>query len=205
MTKISKPTKAINLPEIIVTDAVSAVTRKSPGSRIADVAARSFRTGAEATRAAAETAGQGVVSAADAMKKAANTTAKVAGSFGSAAYQSVGDLNGDGKIDEEDWKIARAAAGKAATGVAREAGELGKAVARHEITKDAAAGAVVGALIAVPIPFVGPALGAAAGATIGLTRGVIGSGAIGDVIGQVADAVRTPSARKTTRRRKPKS
>lgn len=202
MAKTSKSTGDATVPVIVTTDVELSNNLKSTGSRIADTARRSFQSSAEATRTAATTAGQGMASAAGGMKKAAGATARVAGEFRSAAYLAVGDLNGDGKVDEEDWKIARAAAGRAASGVAREAGELGKAVARHEITKDAAAGAAVGALIAIPVPIIGPIGGAAAGAVVGLTRGVIGSGAIGDFVGQVVSAVRSPPARKPTRRKK---
>lgn len=124
---------------------------------------------------------------------------------GGRAAVMVGDLNGDGKVDEADFRIARDSAGRAATVAAREAGELGKAVMRHEITKDAAAGAAVGALIAVPIPLVGPVAGAAVGAAIGLTRGVVGAGMISDVVGQVAEGLRKPPRRKPARKKKPAS
>lgn len=202
MTNNAKSTDDGDLPVIVKTTVSAADAPKSTASKIADAANRSFNAGKAATRAAASVAGQGMVNTAGVVKSAAGKTARAASELGSAAYHVVGDLNGDGKVDEEDWKIARARAGAVGAAAAREAGDLGKAVARHEIKKDAAAGAVVGALIAMPIPLVGPAFGAAAGAAVGLTRGVIGSGAIGDVVGQVASAVRRPPARKSSRRKK---
>lgn len=199
MTKKSEPTEAQGLPALVATEVFSSVPREKG---MFQAVKQSFRDGADFAKSAATVAGEGMTSAAQGMKKAGDASARVVGDLGSGAYHAIGDLNGDGKVDEEDWKIARASAGRLASGVAREAGELGKAVARHEITKDAAAGAAVGALIAIPVPIIGPIGGAAAGAVVGLTRGVIGSGAIGDVVGQVVSAVRSPPARKPARRKK---
>lgn len=175
---------------------------RSVAGRMAESARASVRTGAEATHKVAAKAGAGLSRAGEGIGKAAGSTARAAGKLGGAAVHAVGDLNGDGKIDEADFRIARDAAARLATAAAREAAELGKAVARHEITKDAAAGAAVGALIAVPIPIVGPVTGAAVGAAIGLTRGVVDAGVIGNVVGQIAEGVRSPPRRKTTRRKK---
>ncbi|WP_288758966.1 hypothetical protein [uncultured Brevundimonas sp.] len=200
MTKRSKTSDDTNTPAVLVTETAPAGKARRIGPQVLDKVKSSLQSGSDQTRAAAAVAGHGMVIAVDAVKKAADATARASGELGVAAYYAVGDLNGDGKVDEDDWKIARHAAGKAAAGIAREAGELGKAVARHEITKDAAAGAAVGALIALPIPFVGPAAGAAAGAAIGLTRGVLDSGAIADVVGQAAAAVRKPPTRKPARK-----
>lgn len=107
-----------------------------------------------------------------------------ASAIASGIAHSVGDLNGDGKLNQEDFRIARDAVKKAASAVGSEAAELGKAVLRHEMTKDAAAGAVIGAVVAVPIPFVGPALGAAVGAAFSVTRGVLGQAADATLAGQ---------------------
>ena len=82
----------------------------------------------------------------------------------------VGDLNGDGKIDAEDAKLARDRVAGALSVGAQEAGKLAKAVARAPLTKDVATYAAIGAAIAVPLPLVGPAIGAAVGAGLGLWR-----------------------------------
>lgn len=82
----------------------------------------------------------------------------------------VGDLNGDGKVDEEDAKIARDRVASTLAAGADEAGKLAKSVARTQLTKDVASYAAAGAAIAIPIPVVGPALGAAVGAGLGLFR-----------------------------------
>ncbi len=82
----------------------------------------------------------------------------------------VGDLNGDGKVDIEDAKIAMAKAKQVGSSVADESAKLGKEVMQSELVKDIAPYAVVGAAIAVPIPFIGPFIGAAAGAALGLYK-----------------------------------
>jgi hypothetical protein len=68
----------------------------------------------------------------------------------------VGDLNGDGKVDHEDAKIAAEWAKKTGNMVVDETAKLGKEAMRSEMAKDAAAGAVVGAAIAIPLPVIGP-------------------------------------------------
>lgn len=85
-------------------------------------------------------------------------------------FTSIGDLNGDGKVDYEDFKIAAARAKVFASAAAVEAVKLGKEALHSDMTKDAAAGAAVGATIAIPIPFVGPAIGAAVGAGVGVFK-----------------------------------
>jgi hypothetical protein len=79
----------------------------------------------------------------------------------------IGDLNGDGKIDAEDWKIATDNAKKFAIAATDEAGKLGKAALRSDLAKDAAAGAAVGAVIAVPITIICPIAGATVGSILG--------------------------------------
>jgi hypothetical protein len=86
----------------------------------------------------------------------------------------LGDLNGDGKVDEQDTRIAAEWAKKQAVSLGNEAARLGKEAVRSDLAKDAAAGAVVGAAIAVPIPVIGPMAGAAIGATIGTYRNLTG-------------------------------
>lgn len=122
-----------------------------------------------------------VIAQAGALSIRASATASA---VASGIARSVGDLNGDGKLDDEDLRIAREAVKKAAGAVGAEAAELGKAVLRHEMTKDAAAGAAIGALVAVPIPLVGPAVGAAVGAAFSVTRGVLGKAADATLAGQ---------------------
>ena len=132
----------------------------------------------------------------------------------SEALHLVGDLNGDGlALTLEDVRIAKAAVGKVAVDVAGDAVELGRAVIRHQVVKDAAAGAVVGGVIGSVIPIVGTHVGAAVGAATAAVRGgssspSTGSGQmIGKSAREAADlAQRTlkPSAkRRTTKRAKP--
>ena len=82
----------------------------------------------------------------------------------------VGDLNGDGKVDIEDAKIAISKAKQVASSVVDESSKLGKEVMQSELVKDVAPYAAIGAAIAVPIPIIGPAIGAAIGATLGLYK-----------------------------------
>jgi len=86
----------------------------------------------------------------------------------------LGDLNGDGKVDEEDARIASEWAKQQAVALGNEAARIGKEVARSELGKDVTTGAVVGAAIAIPIPVIGPVAGAAIGATIGAYRNLTG-------------------------------
>ena len=84
----------------------------------------------------------------------------------------VGDLNRDGKVDQEDARIAAGKAKKVASATAAGAGKLGKKVLQHDMGKDAAAGAAIGAVVAAPIPIVGPVAGAAVGAMAGVVKNV---------------------------------
>lgn len=79
----------------------------------------------------------------------------------------VGDLNGDGKVDAEDFKIAAEKTKKIAVATSEGAAKLGKEVMKSELAKDVAAGAALGAAIAIPVPLVGPATGAIIGAGVG--------------------------------------
>ena len=82
----------------------------------------------------------------------------------------VGDLNDDGKVDHEDARIAAAKAKVFASKAADEAGTLMKEGRKHDMVKDAAAGAAIGALAAMPLPVIGPAAGAAVGAIAGVVK-----------------------------------
>ncbi len=86
----------------------------------------------------------------------------------------VGDLNGDGKVDEEDAKIAADWAKRKAVAVGNEAAKFGSEVAKSDLAKDAAAGAAVGAVIAVPVPVIGPIAGAGIGAMFGAYKSLTG-------------------------------
>ena len=92
-----------------------------------------------------------------------------------AAATFVGDLNNDGKVDEEDAKIAAAKLKAWGSTAADVAGDVAKDMAKNEMVKDAAAGAAIGAIVAVPIPLVGPVLGAAVGAAAGVLKSVLSS------------------------------
>lgn len=104
------------------------------------------------------------------LKHKAGKLAKDAVSIAGKTATLVGDLNGDGKVDEEDAKIARAHVVSALSSGAEEVGDLAKSVARTPLTKDVASYAAIGAAIAIPLPVVGPAIGAAVGAGLGLFR-----------------------------------
>lgn len=101
----------------------------------------------------------------------------------SSAAVLVGDLNGDGKVDEADARIAAEWAKKTASSIGDEVGRLGKEAARSEMAKDAAAGAAVGAVVAIPVPVIGPLAGAAIGAGVGvyknMTKKPSSAGALG--------------------------
>ena len=88
----------------------------------------------------------------------------------------VSDLNGDGKVDEEDARIAAEWTKKKASSIGNEAGRLGKEAIRSEMVRDAAAGAAVGAVVTIPIPFIGPMIGVVIGAALGMYKNIIKSG-----------------------------
>ncbi|NEX92909.1 hypothetical protein, partial [Caulobacter sp. 17J65-9] len=78
-----------------------------------------------------------------------------AGAAATATFHFVGDLNGDGRCDVEDLRIAKDAMAKAAADV------LG-----HPMVKDAAARALLGGAIGSAIPGIGTGAGAAIGAVL---------------------------------------
>lgn len=82
----------------------------------------------------------------------------------------IGDLNGDGKVDEEDARIAADWTKETIISIGDEASKLGKEALRSDLAKDATSGAVVGAVVGIPIPFMGPMMGAAIGAGLGVYR-----------------------------------
>lgn len=93
-----------------------------------------------------------------------------------SAAVAVGDLNGDGVVDEKDAQIAAAWTRRTAGEVADEAGRLGKEALRSDLVKDAASGAAIGAVVAVPLPVVGPIAGAAVGAGLGVYKNLTKKG-----------------------------
>lgn len=111
---------------------------------------------------ASNSASDAAASAKNFAAQAANTVSEVAGK----TVDLVGDLNGDGKVDGEDLKIAIAKGKEVASMVANEAGILAKEVARSEMVKDTAAGAAVGAVLASFVPLVGTATGAVVGGAV---------------------------------------
>lgn len=96
--------------------------------------------------------------------KSAATSALHAGDL--VAHQ-IGDLNGDGKIDAEDFKIVAAKGKEIAAATASEVAKLGKEALHSDLVNEAAAGALVGGVVASVVPVLGTATGAAVGAAMG--------------------------------------
>lgn len=94
---------------------------------------------------------------------AADSTGKSLGSLSVL----VGDLNGDGKVDFEDAKIAAAKVRAVAGAAATELGHLGKNALQSKLVQEAAAGAVVGGVLASAVAFIGTVTGATVGAALG--------------------------------------
>ena len=93
--------------------------------------------------------------------------ATAAGNELGAKVHQLADLNGDGKVDGEDARIAAERAGKVAMEYGQEATRMGKEAMQTDLAKKAATGAAIGAVATIPIPIVGPAVGAVIGAGIG--------------------------------------
>ena len=96
--------------------------------------------------------------------KSAATSALHAGDL---VARQIGDLNGDGKIDGEDFKIAANKAKQIASATLEETTSLGKRAIQSDLVKEAAAGALVGGVVASVVPVLGTATGAAVGAVVG--------------------------------------
>jgi len=93
--------------------------------------------------------------------------ASAAKNFGGKVAVHVGDLNGDGKVDADDYKIAADKAKQIVSAASDEAVKLGKSAMQSDLVKDAVAGAVVGGAIASIVPVIGTVAGAAVGASLG--------------------------------------
>lgn len=148
-------------------DAVSATTTLAikAGNSISDSAEKSF----VAVKAGAGTIGDSSVAGARAIGTVLGSAADTAGDALAAVGVLVGDLNGDGKVDFEDAKIAAAKMKEVAAATALELGQLGKSALQSKLAQDAAAGALVGGALAsmIPIPFISTLTGATAGAALG--------------------------------------
>lgn len=118
------------------------------------------------------TVSKSVSDAASSASKSVGEAATSAKNMGDVLAHQIGDLNGDGKIDAEDFKIASDRAKKIASATADEAGKLGKRALESDLAKEAAAGAVVGGVIASVVPVIGTATGAAVGAAVGAFKHV---------------------------------
>jgi hypothetical protein len=150
-----------------VADAASSFTSRASES-VSDGADKSLA----AVKSAAIVAGE---SAAAGARSAAIGLGAVADSAGHALWQLgilVGDLNGDGKVDIEDAKIAAARMRDVTGAAAAELGQLGKSALQSQLVQKAAAGAVVGGVLASAIPFVGTLTGATVGAAVGAYKSV---------------------------------
>jgi len=106
-------------------------------------------------------------SAYNSASQAVSRTASGAKNIGGMLAAQISDLNGDGKIDAEDFKIAAARAKQFSSSAIGEAGKIGKNAMQSDLVKEAAAGALVCAVIAVPVPVIGPVAGAVVGASMG--------------------------------------
>jgi len=135
-------------------------------NKITEVVDASFEVISSKASSISSAAGDAGRSAYEAGKNASQAVGRVAGT----TALLVGDLNGDGKVDIEDAKIALEKAKQVGSSVADESAKLGKEVMQSELVKDVAPYAAVGAAIAVPIPIIGPAIGAALGAGLGLYK-----------------------------------
>ena len=83
---------------------------------------------------------------------------------------SVSDLNGDGKLDANDLKIAGERAKDLGRSIAAQTAPIRRTLDRNDLAKDAATGAAICTLIASPLPVVGSLTGAALGAGIGVYK-----------------------------------
>ena len=150
-----------------VAHAASSFTSRA-GESVSDGAAKSFAAVKSGAIAAGESVATGAKSAAIGLGAVADSAGHALGQLGVL----VGDLNGDGKVDIEDAKIAAAKMRDVAGATAAELGQLGKSALQSQLVKDTAAGAVVGGVLASAIPFVGTFTGATVGAAVGAYKSI---------------------------------
>ncbi len=132
-----------------------------------------------------------LIRAKDTVASAASDVTNVVSKVAKTTMTSLTDLNGDGKIDEEDLKIAMDKAKSVGGVVVEEAGRLARDVSKNPIVQNAAAGAVIGSLA---IPVVGTVVGAKIGAVTGV---LIGGGLkVASAASQVPGAAKKLAAKK---------
>ena len=124
-------------------------------------------------RDTANSVGQSASTAGKVAGSAIGIAASSAGDFAGKVGVLVGDLNGDGKVDFEDAKIAAAKIREVASDVAVEVGKLGRSAMQSDLVKEAAAGALLGGALASVIPGVGTVSGAVLGAAIVTYKNVV--------------------------------
>lgn len=154
----------------VMADAVQVTSgmASNAGTAVAENAAKSFAMVSHGAGIIGESAVAGAKSAGVLLGAAADSTGNVLGQLGVLA----GDLNGDGKVDLEDAKIAAARLRELADAASAELGQLAKTTLQSGLVQDAAAGAVVGGAVATVIPLMGTATGAAIGAALGVYKSV---------------------------------
>lgn len=131
---------------------------------------------------------------------AATQVGDKAGKVAKTTVATLSDINGDGKVDTEDLKIAIEKAKKIGGTVAEETGRLARDVTKNPIVQNAAAGAVIGSVV---IPGVGAVLGAKLGAVAGVLIGGAGDTAVKTVaaLAKTTQGVGKSSRNKTTARK----
>lgn len=161
---------------------------KSTGEAMGDTAQATSNLAARACDSISESAGKSLAAVkhgAGFVGEAAITGAKAAGTALGVAADSagnalnalgvlVGDLNGDGKVDFKDAKIAAAKVRDVAGAVVAELGQLGKSALHSKLVQDAAACAVDGGVLAsiIPIPIISTVASATAGAALGTYKSI---------------------------------
>lgn len=210
-----QPDSSRNAMTVVVTPHETVEPQRSSAT---DRISQGFADGARVATQAAGATGRVARSVGQSIGKSASEAAKASAALGSKATKAasatldfVGDLNGDGKFDVEDLRIAKATAAKVALEVGGEAASLGKAALRHPLTKDAAAAALVGGAVGAALPLVTVAVGAAAGAAFVVAKvapsaavEAVGRGA-GEAAKLAKAGLKSTKRRKTTRPADPKA
>lgn len=162
----------------------------------ADVARSAATSIARSAKKSAVVGKKTLVQAGGATARAGRAVGKAVGDAGGAVARSAGvvgttllDLNNDGKIDEEDLRLATERGIALAKQVAEE-------LASSETIKSTGKAGIVVATIAIPVPLVGPATGFVVGAGGYLTVKAVKE--IGEAIGTAVGGVHVapPSRRR---------